>query len=62
MVGQTKGLIGVHKGSERDEKVGVKIGLKDLEVKGKQRTAKGQLQYTLAGPSPFADKIKGLMG
>ena len=36
----------------------MKIGLKDLEVKGKQRTAKGQLQYTLAGPSPFADKIR----
>ena len=29
---------------------------KDPEVKGKQRTTKGQLQYTLAGPSPFAEK------
>ena len=29
---------------------------KDPEVKGKQETTKGQLQYTLAGPSPFAEK------
>ena len=29
---------------------------KDPEVKGKQETTKGQLQYTLAGPSPFAKK------